>query len=99
MMDILDTIGIRIRCRICGHTYEVPLRDVLISHSMMRHGGCPISEETECPPQAQIFLFEDNEVAALQDAWKKLQARAQKDGGDLVLMSQPEAEESRRNVA
>lgn len=85
-MEILDTVAIRLPCRRCGQAYEVPLRDVLMSHKIMKHRACSIPQETECPPLAQIFLAEEEDVVALQSAWKRLQERAQKDGGELVLM-------------
>lgn len=88
-MDILDAVAIRLPCKRCGQAYEVPLHDVLISHNIMKHGTCSISWETECPPLAQMFLAEDEDVVALQSAWKRLQERAQKDGGELVLTGQP----------
>jgi len=86
-MDILDAVGIRLPCRGCGEPYEVPLRDIHLSHDLIRHGGCPVAEETECPPLFQQFLADDPDIVALQQAWQKLQERAQKDGGELVIMS------------
>lgn len=85
-MDILDAIGIRLPCRSCGEPYEVPLRDIHLSHEVMNHEGCPASEETECPPIFQVFLADDEDIIALQHAWQRLQERARKDGGELVLM-------------
>ena len=35
-LDILDQAFIRMPCNACGQTYEVPLRDVLLSHTMAR---------------------------------------------------------------
>ncbi len=85
-MDILDYVAIRLPCRRCGQKYDVPLRDVHISHAIMEHGGCPVAEDTECPPIAQIWLAEDDDVVALQRTWRRLQERAEKDSGELVLM-------------
>jgi hypothetical protein len=52
-MNILDAVSIRLPCNACGQTYEVPLRDVLLSHTVARC-GCPVTQETECPPVFQV---------------------------------------------
>ena len=39
-MNTLDAVSIRLPCNACGHIYEVPLRDVLLSHtSSLRVSG------------------------------------------------------------
>ncbi len=86
IMNILDTVGIRLPCQSCGGTYQVPLRDVLLSHTML-HEGCPAREETECPPVFQSRLFERKDIEELQRAWNQLDERARADGGELVLMA------------
>ncbi len=83
-LDILDQAFIRMPCNACGQTYEVPLRDVLLSHTMVRC-GCPVHEETECPPLFQIRLFDREPIEALYSAWQRLARRAGSDGGELVL--------------
>src|SRR5512144_144163 len=97
-MNILDAIGIRLSCKSCGQTYEVPLRDIMMSHDLLEHQGCPISEDTECPPLAQIFLAEDKDISDLKGAWQRLQERARKDGGELVLMCGPQTKSVRREI-
>ena len=84
-MNILDTVGISLTCRSCGDNYRVPLRDVLLSHTIL-HDGCPVAEETECPPVFQSRLFERKDIEELQRAWNQLDQRARSDGGELVLM-------------
>ena len=86
IMNILDTVGIRLPCHSCGGTYQVPLKDVLLSHTML-HEGCPAREETECPPVFQSRLFERKDIEELERAWNQLDQRAQADGGRLVLMT------------
>ncbi len=88
-MEFVDAIGIRLPCKRCGQPYEVPLRDVLVSHELLRHEGCPVAEETECPPVAQVFLADESDIAGLQRAWNRLAERVRKDGGELVVMSCP----------
>jgi len=85
-MNILDTVGISLPCRSCGSTYQVPLRDVLLSHTIL-HDGCPASKETECPPVFQSRLFESKDIEELQHAWNQLEQRARADGGELVFMA------------
>ena len=85
-MDILDIVGINLPCRSCGNDYQVPLRDVLISHALL-HEGCPVSQETECPPVFQSRLFERKDVEELQRSWRQLEQRARADGGELVFMA------------
>lgn len=85
-MNILDTIGIRLPCHSCGNTYRVPLRDVLLSHIILLE-GCPVRQETECPPAFQSRLFERKDIEELQRSWHQLEQRARTDGGELVLMA------------
>jgi quercetin dioxygenase-like cupin family protein len=92
-MNILDAVSIRLPCNACGQTYEVPLRDVLLSHTVVRC-GCPVAQETECPPVFQVRLFDREPIEALSSAWERLASRALADGGDLVISateSQPTA--------
>ena len=84
-MNILDTVAISLPCRSCGDNYRVPLKDVLLSHRML-HQGCPVSQETECPPLFQSRLFERKDIEELQSAWSRLETRARSDGGELVLL-------------
>ncbi len=85
-MDILSVVAIRLLCTWCGEPYFVPLRDILLSHQVM-HGGCPVAEETECPPVFQSRLATESAVKALDEAWRRLEGRARADGGELVLMN------------
>jgi hypothetical protein len=84
-MNILDSVAIRLPCHWCGNSYQVPLRNVLLSHVML-HQGCPVSQETECPPVFQSRLFDPKNVEELQHAWNRLEQRALANGGELVLM-------------
>jgi hypothetical protein len=84
-MNILDAVAISLPCHSCGGNYQVPLRDVLLSHRML-HQGCPVSQETECPPLFQSRLFERGDIEELQRAWSQLETRAQADGGELVVL-------------
>src|SRR5512146_1543559 len=83
-LEILDHAFIRMPCNACGETYEVPLRDVLLSHTVVRC-GCPVHTETECPPMFQIRLFEREPIKALNSAWEQLSRRANLDGGELIM--------------
>lgn len=92
-MNILDTVGISLPCHSCGNTYQVPLRDVLLSHTIL-HEGCPVRQETECPPAFQSRLFERKDIEELERTWNQLEQRARADGGELVLMAGEAAEET-----
>jgi hypothetical protein len=85
-MDILSFAAIRIPCRQCGEPYSVPLSDILLSHKIM-HQGCPVVQETECPPVFQSRLAPRSAIENLRRAWHRLQNRAEKDGGELVLIA------------
>ena len=90
-IDILDHALIRMPCNACGQTYEVPLRDILLSHTVVRC-GCPVREETECPPLFQIRLFDPEPITALSSAWQQLAQRANSNGGELIVrMGDPTA--------
>ena len=94
-MDIVDAVSIRMPCKACGQSYKVPLRDVLLSHTVVRC-GCPVMQETECPPVFQIRLFDRAAIEDLISAWQRLASRAQADGGELVISpteSKPTANE------
>ena len=82
-VDILNSIGIRVRCPGCGNMYTVPLRDVLLSHELL-HEGCPVAEETECPPLFQSRLAPQAAIEALARAWREIEERARGDGGELA---------------
>lgn len=64
----------------------MPLRDVLLSYTVVRC-GCPVSNETECPPVFQIRLFNQEPIIALSKAWEQLAERARLDGGELIVSS------------
>ncbi len=88
-MDILASAAIQMPCSHCGQPYSVPLSDILLSHKIM-HDGCPVAQETECPPVFQSRLATKSAIENLRRAWRRLETRAQQDGGELVLL-RPEA--------
>lgn len=96
-MNILDAVAISLPCQSCGGNYQVPLRDVLLSQTIL-HEGCPVSQETECPPVFQSRLFEHGEVEELQHVWSRLENRARSDGGELVLLGVPDLAETQPAV-
>jgi quercetin dioxygenase-like cupin family protein len=100
MVNILDQVSIRMPCHVCGQAYEVPLRDVLLSHTVVQC-GCPVTQETECPPVFQVKLFDREPVQALETAWKQVADRARVNGGELVVAASglcpPENKSERKN--
>lgn len=83
-MDILSLAAIRLPCSRCGEAYLVPLRDILLSHEIM-HEGCPVAQETECPPVFQSRLTSEWSLKMLDQAWRRLERRAKAVGGELVV--------------
>jgi hypothetical protein len=59
---------------------------VLLSHNIL-HEGCPVRQETECPPVFQSRLFARKDIEELERSWNQLEQRARTDGGELVLMA------------
>lgn len=84
-MDILSSTAIQMPCSHCGQPYSVPLSDILLSHKIM-HDGCPVTQETECPPVFQSRLATQSAIENLRRAWRRLEKKAQQDGGELVLL-------------
>jgi hypothetical protein len=84
-MDILARAAIQMPCSHCGKPYSVPLSDILLSHKIM-HDGCPVTQETECPPVFQSRLATQSAIENLRRAWRRLEKKAQQDGGELVLL-------------
>ncbi len=84
-MDLLSLAALRLRCPVCGKSYAVPLRDILLSHQIL-HDGCPVAHETECPPVFQQRLASRDAVGELDRAWKDLENKARSAGGELVLL-------------
>ena len=86
-MSVLDHVAVRLLCPACGKSYDVPLRDVMLSHEVVR-SGCPVCHETECPPVFQVRLFDRAAIRELEEAWTKVAERAQRDGGELVFVTE-----------
>ena len=84
-MDILASAAIQMPCSHCGQSYSVPLSDILLSHKIM-HDGCPVAQETECPPVFQSRLATQSAIENLRRAWRRLEKKAQQDGRELVLL-------------
>jgi hypothetical protein len=83
-MDIVEALSIRIPCTVCGQFYEVPLSDILLSHRMLEQ-GCPVPDETECPPLFQTRLIPREVPHDFVKAWQRLEKSVHMDNGDLVL--------------
>ena len=91
-MDLLSIAALRLTCPACGESYAVPLRSILLSHQIL-HDGCPVAQETECPPVFHERLASCAAVRELEAAWKGLEEKARSAGGELVL---PVLEKTRR---
>ena len=51
---------------------------------MLRH-GCPVTEESECPPVVYARLVDRELLQQLQELWRSLEEKVQTSGGELVL--------------
>lgn len=83
-MDILENVAMEIPCSACMGRYEVTLRQILLSQKMI-HEGCPVREETECPPLTYYSLADQELVQELQSVWVRLEEKARGAGGELKL--------------
>jgi hypothetical protein len=83
-MDILDAIAIEIPCQVCGGRYEVPLKQLLLSHKML-HEGCPVPWTEECPPLSYSQLVDQEIIQELEIVWQRLEQHARGVGGELKV--------------
>lgn len=86
-MDILDLTALSLVCSSCGSRYQIPLKQVLLSQDMLRH-GCPVTEESECPPVVYARLLDRELLQQLQQLWRSLEEKAHAAGGELVFTEQ-----------
>ncbi|HEY5174716.1 MAG TPA: hypothetical protein VII95_04025 [Terriglobales bacterium] len=94
-MNILEVLSVQIPCTPYGQFYEVPLKDILLSHQMLEQ-GCPVPDETECPPLFQTRLVSRDVLSDFVEAWSRLEASALQDDGVIVLRDSSEAAQPRR---
>lgn len=97
-MDILDNAAIRLLCRSCDQYYDVPLRDIVLSHEVV-HCGCPVPHETECPPVFQVRICDNKVLERLQSAWREAYHCAELAGGELVLLLTDDGERSAKHTS
>ena len=83
-MNIFEAISIRIPCTVCGEHYEIPLSDVLLSKRMLKD-GCPVCQETECPPLFQTRLIGSEILGDVVRAWNRLENNVRRNNGELVI--------------
>jgi hypothetical protein len=83
-MNIVEALSIRIPCTVCGQFYEVPLTDILLSYRMLEQ-GCPVPDETECPPLFQMRLIPREVLHDFVKAWQRLEKSVHRDNGELML--------------
>ena len=88
-MDILDAVAVSIRCNACSDEYQVPLKQILLSHQML-HEDCPVSDERECPPLHWSQLVDEQLVREFQNIWSRLEEGARKAGGELTILGERE---------
>jgi hypothetical protein len=84
LIDILESVAIEIPCSACGGRYEVSLRQVQLSQTML-HEGCPVQVVDECPPLAYSGLADQEIIQELQTVWARLEEKAHGVGGEVRL--------------
>jgi hypothetical protein len=82
-MNILEVLSVQIP-RVPSGFYEVPLNDILLSHQMLEL-GCPVQDETECPPLFQTRLISREVLDDFVKAWSRLDASVRQNGGEVVV--------------
>jgi hypothetical protein len=92
-MNILEVLSVQIS-RIPSGFYEVPLSDILLSHQMLEQ-GCPVQDETECPPLFQTRLISREVLNEFVKAWSRLEASVRQDGGEIVVRDSSEEAQDR----
>jgi hypothetical protein len=97
-MNIFEAVSVRIPCKVCSQHYEVPLSDILLSNRMLKE-GCPVREESECPPLFQTRLISPEILQELVVAWNRLENNVRHNNGELVIREMPRNSIQRRNDA
>jgi hypothetical protein len=85
-MDILEKLAIEMPCGACGGRYDVTLKQILLSQTML-HEGCPVQVVEECPPAAYSGLVDGEIIRELQRVWARLEEKARGAGGEVKLLS------------
>ncbi len=86
-VDILQYVSVKVPCAGCGSHYEVPLRQILVSHQLL-HEGCPVTSETGCPQVIYAALLNEAVLREFERSWSHLIAHV-RDGGLGVEVSRP----------
>lgn len=86
-LDILQYVSVTVPCAACGSHYEVPLRQILLSHQLL-HQGCPAASETECPQVIYAALLNETVLREFERSWARLLAQV-RDGGLSLEVSRP----------
>lgn len=84
LMNILEVLSVHIPRGPSGEFYEVPLNDILLSHQMLEQ-GCPVQDETECPPLFQTRIIGRDILDDFVKAWSRLDASVRQNGGEVVI--------------
>ena len=83
-MDILEAVAIEMPCPACGGRYEVPLKQILLSHEML-HEGCPVHTAEECPPLSYSGLVNQEIIKSFKECGPALRSKRVEPVGELRL--------------
>jgi hypothetical protein len=86
--EILEHVFLSLPCPHCGEQYEVPLVNIYLSHEAS-HERCPVSMPGECPEEHWAELLDEKTLQELAATWRKLEAHARADNGELIIRGLP----------
>jgi len=85
VMDISKAVALELPCNVCGGRYPVTLAQMRLGE-LVRHEGCrDVQGERECLPEGFAGLLDVQSIAAFEQAWGQLEARAHLLGGTLTI--------------
>jgi hypothetical protein len=77
-------VAVRVPCGTCGRYYDVTLRQVLLSQTVL-HAGCPASGGTECPPLTYAAVADEAAVRDFERSWNRVVQQVRAIGLSLTL--------------
>ena len=83
-MDISTAVALKLPCNVCGKQYPVTLAQMRLGEQVLHDGCRDLQGERECLPAGTAGLLDERTIAALEDAWQRLESQAQALGGRLT---------------
>lgn len=86
-MDISEAVTLELPCSVCGGRFAISLAHMRFGAQLIHECCRDRQEERTCLPLVAKGLLDEQTIAALVDAWQRLEARAQGLGGRLAIRS------------